>query len=134
MDAENDNEEHQERTFQELIAYTQGKYRQANALQAPLIAIPKPLSRVRPGPEKYKGGDNPIPILVFGESSPEKPEDNWDGFVAKEQPYLVGPKQVKHQQFRSCLLCQKEGHLSYHCQTISKDMKEWLKRQGSLFA
>ena len=134
VDAENYNQEHQEHTFQQLMAYTQGKYRQARALQAPMVSTPKPLSRVRPGPDKYKGGDSPVPVLAVGEASPMESRDKWGGFVSKEQPSLVAPKQIRNQRFRSCWLCQKEDHMSYQCPTIPKDLQEKLKRQGLVFA
>eukprot|EP00170_Pyropia_yezoensis_P000591 contig_2896_g592 len=44
VDAENYNQEHQDHTLQQLMAYTQRKYRQATSLQASLLSTPKPLS------------------------------------------------------------------------------------------
>eukprot|EP00170_Pyropia_yezoensis_P002179 contig_9173_g2183 len=116
------------------MAYTQGKYRQAKALQAPIVSTPKPLLRVRPGPDEYKGGDKPVPVLAVCETSPVASGDKWGGFVSKEQPSLVAPKQVKNKRFRSCWLCQKQDHMSYQCPTIAKDLQEKLKRQGLVFA
>eukprot|EP00170_Pyropia_yezoensis_P000598 contig_2925_g599 len=48
-----DADSHEEHTFQQLMAYTQGKHRQAKALRAPMALTPKPLSQDRPGPDKY---------------------------------------------------------------------------------
>eukprot|EP00170_Pyropia_yezoensis_P000587 contig_2880_g588 len=56
VDAENYDLEHQEYTFQQLMAYTQSKYRQAKERQSPMVSTPMPLSRARPGLDKYKGG------------------------------------------------------------------------------
>eukprot|EP00170_Pyropia_yezoensis_P000412 contig_2263_g413 len=134
VDAENYNQEHQEHTFQPLMAYTQGKYRQAKALQAPMVSPSKPLARVRPGPNKYKGGDNPNPVLAVGETFPVASGNKWGGFVSKEQPCLVARKQGKNQRFRSYRLCQKEDHLSHQCPTIPKGLQEMLKRQGLVLA
>eukprot|EP00170_Pyropia_yezoensis_P000216 contig_1425_g217 len=99
-----------------------------------MVSTPKPLSRVRPGPDKYKGGDNPVPVLAVGKTSPVASGDKWGGFVSKEKPSLVAPKQVKNQRFRSCWLCQKGDHVSYQCPTIPKDIQEKLNRQGLVFA
>lgn len=68
IDAENYNEEHQEQTFEQLMAYTHGKYGKAKALQASMVSTPKLLSRVRPGPDKYQGGEHQVAVQAVGEA------------------------------------------------------------------
>lgn len=113
LDAKNYNQEHQEHTFQQLLENTKGMYRQAKALQAPTLSNPEPSSRFRPGTDNYNGGDNPVPVLAVGETSPVVSGDKKSSFVSMEQSSLVAPKQVKNQRIRSCWLCKKEDHLSY---------------------
>lgn len=136
VDAENYNQEHQEHTFQQLMAFTQGKHRQAKALQAPAATIPlKPLTRVRPAgtkdPEKVTA------VLAVGEVTPEEHKPTgptWGGFVSKERGSLVTPKGVGNRRFRACWLCQQADHLSYQCPLVPKDLQEKLRQQGLVFA
>lgn len=73
VDAENYNQEHQEHTFQQLMAYTQGKFRQAKAFQAPATLIPlKPMTRIRPSGDRSKDSDKVTAVLAVEEATPEE--------------------------------------------------------------
>lgn len=138
VDAENYNQEHQEHTFQQLMAYTQGKYRQAKALQVPVVTTPlKTMSRARPGGDRSKETEKATAVLAVGEATPEEAKPSgptWGGFVSKERGSLVSPKGVGNRRFRACWLCQQADHLSYQCPMVPKDLQEKLRRQGLVFA
>lgn len=90
-----------------------------------MVSTPKPLSWVRPGPDRYEEGDNPAPVLAVGEIPPVLPGDKWGVFIAEEQPALKTPNQSKNQRFRFRWLRQKD-HQIYQSPTIPQELQERL--------